>query len=79
MKTMPKMNYFKVTAHRAHQGGNRAATITFYLIAENALYACEAARSFPGVKHGRPVINCIPISLEEYQEGRKISAYRKAF
>jgi hypothetical protein len=71
--------YYKVIVHRAHQGGKRAASLTLYLIAENALYACEAAKKFPGVKHSKAALSCCPITLEEYEEGRQISAYQRMY
>jgi hypothetical protein len=31
----------------------------------------------PGVKHSKAIMSCIPISLDEYLEGRKLSAYHR--
>lgn len=72
------MKYYKVVAHRAHQGCGRTTPITFYIQADNAIKASSIAQSRPGVKHSRPIISCIPITVSEYLEGRKISAYQRA-
>lgn len=71
----PTPNYYKVTCHRGHQGKGRSIPITFYIIANNAVEASRKARNMSGVKHRRPVMACVPITAEEYMEGRKESAY----
>ena len=69
--------YYKVTTYRAHQGRGRSVPISFYIIAENALHASRIAQRMAGVKHSRMVMSCVPINVEEYLEGRKISAYHR--
>lgn len=69
--------YYKVTAHRGHVGVGRSVPITFYIAAQNALHASRIAQRMPGVKHSRCVMSCVPISMEEYIEGRKLSAYHR--
>ena len=67
--------HYRVTVHRAHQGRGRAATLTFYIAARDAIHASNIARRMPGVKHSRSVISCIAITAEEYTQGRTRSAY----
>ena len=69
--------YYKVTCHRAHQGRGRSIPISFYIIAENVLHASRIAQRMPGVKHSKTIMSCVPISVEEYLEGRKLSAYHR--
>ena len=69
------MMFYKVTCHRGHQGKGRSIPISFYLEARDVFHASGMARRMPGVKHRRSVISCIPITEEEYYEGRKVSAY----
>lgn len=69
--------YYKVTAYRAHVGVGKTVSITFYIAAQNALHASRIAQRMPGVKHSRCVMSCVPITMEEFIEGRKISAYHK--
>lgn len=73
MKTYTK--FYKVTTHRAHQGIGRSIPITFYIAADNALHASKIAQNMPGVKHSRPVMSCVPITMDEYLIGKQISAY----
>lgn len=72
------MKYYKVVAHRAHQGCGRTTPITFYIQADNAIKASSIAQSMAGTKHSKGIMSCIPITIEEYLEGRKISAYQRA-
>ena len=74
---MNTTKYYKVTCHRAHQGRGRSIPISFYIAAENVLHASRIAQRMPGVKHSRCVMSCVPISMEEYIEGRKMSAYHR--
>lgn len=74
---MSNPKYYKVTCHRAHQGRGRSVPISFYIIAENVLHASRIAQRMSGVKHSKSVMSCIPITAEEYIEGRKISAYHR--
>lgn len=69
--------YYKVTCHRAHQGRGRSVPISFYIAAENVLHASRVAQRMPGVKHSKTIMSCVPISVEEYMEGRKLSAYHR--
>lgn len=69
--------YYKVTAHRGHVGVGRSVLITFYIVAQNALHASRIAQRMAGVKHSRSVMSCVPITMDEYLEGRKISAYHR--
>ena len=74
---MKGSKYYKVSTYRAHQGRGKTVSITFYIAAENALHASRIAKNMPGVKHSRCVMSCVPITLEEFLEGRKISAYHR--
>ena len=69
--------YYKVTCHRGHQGRGRSIPISFYIAAENVLHASRIAQRMPGVKHSKTIMSCVPISVEEYLEGRKLSAYHR--
>lgn len=69
--------YYRVTTHRAHQGRGRGAPITFYIEANNAIHASRIAQNMNGVKHSKMIMSCVPISTEEYLEGRKVSAYHR--
>ena len=69
--------YYKVTCHRGHQGRGRSIPISFYIAAENVLHASRIAQRMPGVKHSKTIMSCVPISVEEYMEGRKLSAYHR--
>ena len=69
--------YYKVTTYRAHVGVGKTVSITFYIAAQNALHASRIAQRMPGVKHSRCVMSCVSITMEEFIEGRKISAYHK--
>lgn len=74
---MNTTKYYKVTCHRGHQGRGRSVPISFYIAAENVLHASRIAQRFPGVKHSKSVMSCVPISFEEYMAGRKMSAYHR--
>lgn len=74
---MKPTKYYKVTTHRGHVGVGRSVSITFYIAAQNALHASRIAQRMPGVKHSKCVMSCVPITMEEFIEGRKISAYHK--
>ena len=74
---MNNPKYYKVTCHRAHQGRSRSVPISFYIIAKNVLHASRIAQRMAGVKHSKFIMSCIPITAEEYIEGRKISAYHR--
>lgn len=74
---MKPMKYYKVTTHRGHVGVGRSVSITFYIAAQSALHASRIAQRMPGVKHSKCVMSCVPVTAEEYIEGRKISAYHR--
>lgn len=74
---MKSTKYYKVTTHRGHVGVGRSVSITFYIAAQNALHASRIAQRMSGVKHSRMVMSCIPITIDEYMEGRKMSAYHR--
>ena len=74
---MKYSKFYKVTTHRAHQGRGRSVPISFYIAAENACHASRIAQNMSGVKHSRPIMCCVPITLDEYLEGRKQSAYHR--
>lgn len=75
MNPTPTAKYYKVTCHRAHQGRGRSVPISFYIVAENVIHASRIAQRMPGVKHSKSIMSCVPISYEEYMEGRNSSAY----
>lgn len=72
-----QQKYYKVSTYRAHVGIGKTVSITFYIAAQNALHASRIAQRMAGVKHSRMVMSCIPITMEEFLEGRKISAYHR--
>ena len=74
---MNTTKYYKVTCHRAHQGRGRSVPISFYVVAENVLHASRIAQRMPGVKHSKTIMSCVPITYEEYAEGRRMSAYHR--
>lgn len=74
---MKSMKYYKVTTHRGHVGVGRSVSITFYIAAQNVLHASRIAQRMPGVKHSKCVMSCVPITMEEYLAGRKVSAYHR--
>ena len=69
--------YYKVTCNRGHQVRGLIMPIIFYIAAENVLHASRIAQRMPGVKHSKAILSCVPISVEEYMEGRKLSAYHR--
>lgn len=69
--------YYRVTTYRAHQGRGKSIPITFYIAATNCAQATRIAQRMPGVKHSRMIMSCVPITIEEYMEGRKVSAYHR--
>ena len=74
---MTQQKYYKVTTYRAHVGIGKTVDITFYIAAQNAAHASRIAQRMPGVKHSRMIMSCVPITAEEYIEGRKMSAYHR--
>ena len=71
------MKYYLVTCHRGHCGCGNSTDITFAIVAENLLHACNIARKMPSVKHTRLAIYGREITQEEYNERRKINAYHR--
>lgn len=70
-------HYYHVRAQRGHAGARNYTEIVFYIKAQNIVNAMWKARRMPSVKHSQSIISATEISLEEYQEGRKISAYQR--
>lgn len=73
------MAYFKISVPRGHVGAYKSAEITFYFKAKDMVSAISAARRMPSVKHHAKIgfYSGKEITREEYEEGRKISAYEK--
>ena len=69
--------YFAVTCKQGHHGAHRYEPITFAIIADDALCACDIARDMPSVKHDQPVIKCMEISAHTYYSMRRQSAYER--
>lgn len=68
-------HYYRVRAQQGHAGARNYTEIVFYIKAQNIVNAMWKAKRMPSVKHSQPIVSATEISLEEYQEGRKISAY----
>ena len=71
------MKYYLITCHRGHCGCSNSTDITFAIVAENLLHACNIARKMPSVKHTRLAIYGREITKEEYDERRKVNAYHR--
>ena len=71
------MRYFAVTCRHGHHGAKQYEPITFAIVAEDLLEACDKARQMPGVKHDQPVLACKEISRLHYYELRQTSAYQR--
>lgn len=74
---MKATKYYRVTTLQGHQGRGRAVPITFYIAAENAVHASRIAQKMPGVQHSKIPMSCVPIEMDEYLLGRKMSAYHR--
>lgn len=74
------MRYWKVSVTRGHMGtGKNHGILTFFFKANNALEASDRALRMPGVKHsGHAPLSVKEISVTEYTQGRKVSAYDRA-
>lgn len=72
------LRYFAVTCRHGHHGTKKYEPITFAIIAENALEACDKARQMPGVKHDAPVLACKMITEHVYYMLRQASAYQRS-
>ena len=70
--------YYMITCARGHVGTGHSTEIKFAICAENLIQACDKARKMPSVKHTRLALYGKEITLEEYNEYRKISAYDRA-
>lgn len=68
-------HYYRVRAQQGHAGARNYTEIVFYIKAQNIVNAMWKAKRMPSVKHSQSIVSATEISLEEYQEGRKISAY----
>lgn len=71
------MKYFAVTCKHGHHGAKRYEPITFAIIAQDALDACDMAKQMPGVKHSQSVVLCHEISEYAYHQLRQVSAYKR--
>lgn len=73
------MAYFKISVPRGHVGAYKSAEITFYFKAKDMVSALAAARRMPSVKHHAKIGFFLgkEITREEYEEARKVSAYKR--
>jgi hypothetical protein len=71
------MKYFEVVCHRGHCGTGHSTEIKFVFEAKNLLEACDKARKMPSVKHTKMVIFGKEITQQEYNNLRKVSAYKR--
>ena len=71
------MKYFEIVCHRGHCGTGHSTEIKFVFKANNLLDACDKARKMPSVKHTKMVIFGKEISEQEYNNLRKVSAYKR--
>lgn len=69
--------YYKVMVERGHIGAGDSLESAFYFEANNAYHAMCLARKMPSVKHNKLPLKVEEITMEEYLEGRKISAYHQ--
>ena len=72
------MKFFAVTCKHGHHGAKRFEPITFAIVANDMIDACDKARQMPGVKHDQPVLACEEISRMKYYEMRQRSAYERS-
>jgi hypothetical protein len=73
------MKYFEIVCHRGHCGTGHSTEIKFVFEANNLLEACDKARKMPSVKHTRMVIFGKEITQQEYNNFRKVSAYKRIY
>lgn len=71
------MKFYKVSCPRGHFGHGNIGDITFAIKADNAISAMDIARKMPGVKHDRMIYKTTEITLAEYLDFRKTSAYKR--
>lgn len=69
--------YFKVICERGHCGARHSLDIAFYIKAMNAADALFKARKMPAVKHSKMPPYVKEVTLREFNENNKVSAYRK--
>ena len=72
------MRYWEVTCKHGHHGNRQYIPITFAIIADTAVEACDTARAMPGVKHDQSVMRMREISATEYNILRSESAYKRS-
>lgn len=77
MKSKVPCKYFKIYTNRGHLGAGKNGEIIFYIKAKRICDAVKQVQKMPAVKHSQFVTTAKEISLEEYLEGRKISAYAR--
>lgn len=70
--------YFAVTCKHGHLGTKKYAPITFAIVADNTIEACDKAKQMPGVKHDAPVLGCREITQFTYYMMRQQSAYERS-
>jgi hypothetical protein len=71
------MKYFEIVCHRGHCGTGHSTEIKFVFEANNLIEACDKARKMPSVKHTKMVIFGKEITQQEYNNFRKVSAYKR--
>lgn len=71
--------YFLITCHRGHCGNGHSSTITFAFEAKNLIEAMDMGKRMPSVKHTRMIMSGKEISIDEYNEYRKINAYERSY
>ena len=71
------MKFYLITCSRGHCGCGNSTEIKFAIAAKNLLDACDKARRMPSVKHTRLALYGREITENEYNEYRKVSAYRR--
>ena len=69
------MRYYKVRVIRGHLGGGKQIDIMYYIEASDIVKAVTKALKMPGVKHSYYAPFAEEITKEEYEKGRKTSAY----
>lgn len=71
------MKYYIITCHRGHCRQGKSTEIKFAICANNLIEACNHAKRMPSVKHTKMAIFGKEITEIEYNEYRKISAYKR--
>lgn len=70
--------YFLITCLRGHAGTGHSTDITFAQEAENLIRAMDMVKRMPSVKHTRCILSGKEITAAEYNNYRKVSAYKRA-